>query len=164
MSTKTLPRYVRSALIDAVMATAVDRVKELERLARTNDADLAARVAGACAAGVITISKNSNVSAMLWAQTAADDVIAKAIAVIQSKRFQGQVRAQVDFLDTNRIEYYGDSLPAAPELQAIYPNGWCLSDSMTVRAARKLVARHILSDSDVAATLVTAAISTDEIN
>ena len=164
MTTKTLPRYVRSALIDAVLATTVDRVKELEKLARTNDADLAARVTGACAAGSITITKGSKLSAMLWAQTAADDAIAKAIAVIKSKRFNGQVRASVDYLDTNRIEYHGDALPAAPEMQATYPNGWCLSDSMTVRAARKLVSRHILSDPDVASTLVAAAVSTDEIN
>lgn len=67
------------------------------------------------------------------------DVIA-ALAAHYSRALNGKVWAGYD---NSRRKYYirGEGLPASPELQHVYPNGWGLFDEFSPTEARKRVDR-----------------------
>jgi hypothetical protein len=65
-------------------------------------------------------------------------LIEKQLSRYYSARFQGMVSC---FYDESKRAYAisGNALPAHPDLQGKYPNGWSMSDHVPPRKARELV-------------------------
>jgi hypothetical protein len=67
--------------------------------------------------------------------------VVSALSCHYSKKFGGNVRSGFD--EAKRAYYIrGESLPAAKELQHLYPNGWSLLDFIKPTRARVLVAQE----------------------
>lgn len=65
--------------------------------------------------------------------------VAEELAKYYSKQFNGIVWC---FFDTQKRAYciQGEKLPAHPDLQDVYPNGWSLLDYINPTTARKKIA------------------------
>lgn len=63
--------------------------------------------------------------------------LAADFGALKTRQYGAHVTAGLT--NDGRIEYHGSNLPAAPELQQLYPNGWELCDHIELRDALRLV-------------------------